>query len=134
MAMKKTTKPTPPNPNKMKVSSALTVLGGVTGSFKDGTLKRKPLTDAQMKNLKAIIAANEAAKKPVNPKAVKKEAKLIKDANKNSAKKAAKGAALAKKNEWSPPARSKIEGFRGGTSRGLGGGGLGGGSVTQRPR
>lgn len=134
MAMKKSAKPTPPNPNRMKVSSALTVLGGVTGSFKDGTLRRKPLTDTQIKELKTIIATNQAANKAPSAKAAKKEAKLIKDANKNSGKKAAKGAAFAKKNEWASPARSKIEGYKGSTSRGMGGGMLGGGSLTSRTK
>ena len=132
--MKKAAKSTPSNPNRMKVSSALTVLGGSTGSFKDGTLRRKPLTDAQIKELKTIIAANEASKKAPSKKAARKEAKLIKDANKNSRKKMEKGMRLAERNKWASPARSQIEGYKGSTSRGMGGGSLGGGSVTQRSK
>lgn len=81
MAMKKSTKPTPPNPNRVKVNSNLTILGGVTGSFKDGTLRRKPLTDTQIKELKAMITKAETAKAKAAAEA-KKNAKIIKKDNK----------------------------------------------------
>ena len=69
------TQPTPPNPNKMKISDALTVLGQVTGNFsgRSNTFKRKAFTDAQLKQLKAMIAKAEA-----------ETAKAIKDAKKNA--------------------------------------------------
>jgi hypothetical protein len=119
MAMKKTTPPTPPNPNKMKINSALTILGGATGSFKDGTLKRKPLTDAQVKQLKAMIAKAEAAKAKAAADA-KKNAKIIK---KDNAKPLRTGQGGTKS---TTPFDKPKQPIRKITGRGMGGGGIGG--------
>ena len=136
MAMKKSTPSGKPKdtPSRKTISPTVTVLGKKITRVPESASYRAPFSAKQMKELKAIIAKAEAAKMALSPKAAKKEAKLIKDANKNSSKKAAKGAKFAEKNAWASPARSKIEGFKGSTSRGFGGGGLGGGSVTQRPK
>jgi len=128
MAMKKSTSgKSGDSPSRKTISPTVTVLGKKITRVPESKSYRKPFSAAQMKELKAIIAKAETSKMALSHKAAKKEAKLIKDANKNSAKKAAKGAKFAKKNEWASPARSKIEGFRGSTSRGFGGGNLGGG-------
>ena len=81
MAMNKKTPPPIPNPNKMKINNALTLLGQVTGSWKNGDLRRKPFTDSQLKELKAMIAAADAARAKA-AKDAKKNAKIIKQQNK----------------------------------------------------
>lgn len=87
MAMKKSTKParpggsTPPDTRSMKVSSGVTVLGGMPWNVNSPILKRKPLTAAQVTELKKIIAKNEADKKAVS-KSSKKDAKIVKSQNK----------------------------------------------------
>ena len=137
MAIKKSTPSgkSKDSPLRKTISPTVTVLGKKITRVPESASYRAPFSPKQMKELKAIIAKAESSKMALSPKAAKKEAKLIKDANKNSKKKAAKGAAFAKKNEWASPARSKIEGFKGSTSRGFGGGGMGGGSsVTRQPR
>ena len=117
--------PTPPNPNKMKINSALTILGGVTGSFKDGTLRRKPLTDAQLKQLKTMIAKADAEKAKA-AKDAKKNAKIIKKDNKKPLR-TGQGATKST-TPFDKPAKPvrKITG-RGGLRGGMGGFGGGGG-------
>lgn len=85
MAMKKTTPPKPPRPvappdtRSMKVSSGLTVLGQkILGDLKG---RREPLTNAQMVELKAMIAKANAEKAKA-AKEAKKNAKIIKKQNK----------------------------------------------------
>lgn len=88
MAMKKTTKPVrpgqgqpggPPNPSSMKISSGLTVLGQkILGDLQG---RREPLTNAQMAELKAMIAKANAEKAKA-AKEAKKNAKIIKKQNK----------------------------------------------------
>jgi hypothetical protein len=85
------TKPTPPNPNKMKINSALTILGQVTGSYKNNTLKRQAFTDAQLKELKAMVARADAAKAKAAADA-KKNAKIIKEQNKKGPLRTGQGA------------------------------------------
>jgi hypothetical protein len=88
MAMKKTAKPIrpgqgqpggPPNPSRVKVSSGLTVLGKVNPKSIAGN--RTPLSNAQMAELKKMIAKAEADKKAV-AKSSKKDAKIVKKQNK----------------------------------------------------
>jgi hypothetical protein len=90
MAMKKTTNSIrpgqgqpggPPNPTKLQISSGVTVLGGKTIGIPSS---RKPLTNAQMKELKAMIAKTEAQKAAVK-KNSKSDAKIIKKQNKQAA-------------------------------------------------
>ena len=90
MAMKKSTKPPrpgqgqvggPPNPSKMKVSSGLTVLGKIQPGSLAGN--RAPLSNATMKELKAMIAKGDAAKAAV-AKSSKKDAKIVKKQNKQA--------------------------------------------------
>jgi hypothetical protein len=90
MAMKKTAKPVrpgqgqpggPPNPTSLKVSSGVTALGSMPWKTNLPHLKREPLTNKQMAELKKIIAKNEADKKAV-AKSSKKDAKIVKKMNK----------------------------------------------------
>jgi hypothetical protein len=110
----------PPNPAKVKVSPGLTVLGGFVG----GTLKgnRAPLSNATIKELKAIIAKNQAAEAAA-AKNSKQDAKIIKQQNKkpikpNSAKATAVG--LVSKKPVVKVAPPRGGGLRGGM--GFGGG------------
>lgn len=75
MAIKKSTKPVrpgrgtpggPPNPSSAKVSSGVTVLGKIIPGSLAGN--RAPLSNATMKELKAMIAKIEADKKAVSSK------------------------------------------------------------------
>jgi LPS O-antigen subunit length determinant protein (WzzB/FepE family) len=127
MAMKKSTPPTPPNPNKMKINSALTILGQVTGSFKDGTMKRQAFTDAQLKELKGMIAKADAAKAKAAADA-KKNAKIIK---KQNAKPLRTGQGATKPVTPFDPPKKPIRIIRGlGGMRG--GGNIGGGGGMNR--
>lgn len=90
MAIKKSAKPIrpgqgqpggPPNPNKMQVSSGVTVLGGKPFNNYASTKPRQAFTNAQMAELKKMIAKIEADKKAVS-KSSKKDAKIVKSQNK----------------------------------------------------
>ena len=128
MAMKKTTKPIrpgqgqpggPPNPSSFKISSGLTVLGGKTIGIPSS---RKPLTNEQIKELKAMLAKIDAEKAKA-AKESKKNAKIIKKQNKQAANNSrpVKKAATQK----SKPV-VKVTPRRGGGMRGgmMGGGGF----------
>jgi hypothetical protein len=117
--MKKSTPPTPPNSNRFKVSSGLTVLGrpqrGVPG------LLREPISDKTLKELKAMVARIEAEKAKA-AKSSKKDAKIIKKQNKQAAKKADPVRKLATTKSQKPviKVRPRGGGMRGGM---IGGGG-----------
>lgn len=125
MAMKKSTKPIrpgqgqpggPPNPSSVKVSSGLTVLGKIIPGSLAGN--RAPLSNATMKELKAMIAKIEAAKKAA-AKSSKKDAKIIKQQDKPKA-------VLGGSSKPKPVVEVRPRGGRGG---GMGGGMLGGGRI-----
>lgn len=94
MAIRKTTKNVrpgqgqpggPPNPTSMKVSSGVTVLGSKLPGF--GSLSNPPrqsFTNAQLKELKAMVAKAEA-QKAAAAKDSKKNQKIIKKQNKQAA-------------------------------------------------
>ena len=129
MAIKKSTKPVrpgrgtpggPPNPSSAKVSSGVTVLGKIIPGSLAGN--RAPLSNATMKELKAMIAKIEADKKAV-AKNSKKDAKIIKQQNKP---KSVRGGSSK------PKPVIQVKPPRGGRG---GGGMLGiGSSVTRQPR
>jgi hypothetical protein len=130
MAMKKTAKPIrpgqgqpggPPNPTSMKISSGVTVLGGKTVGIPSS---RKPLSNASMKELKAMIAKMDAQKASV-AKSSKKDAKIVKKQNKQAVRKAdpVRKAATQK----APKKVVKVAPPRGGGLRGGMGFGGGGG-------
>lgn len=107
----------PPNPSSVKVSPGLTVLGKIIpGSL---AKNRAPLSNATMKELKAMIAKGEAAKAAV-AKNSKKDAKIIKQQNKPKA-------VLGGSSKPKPVVEVKP---RGGRAGGLGGGS----SITRQPR
>ena len=107
----------PPNPSSVKVSPGLTVLGKIIpGSL---AKNRAPLSNATMKELKAMIAKGEAAKAAV-AKNSKKDAKIIKQQNKPKA-------VLGGSSKPKPVVEVKPRGGRAGM--------LGGGSsITRQPR
>jgi hypothetical protein len=89
MAMKKTAKPIrpgqgqpggPPNPSKMKISSGVTVLGGINWSRPSGEI-RNSFTPAQLKEAKALADRLKAMESKV-AKDKKANAKIIKKQNK----------------------------------------------------
>lgn len=107
----------PPNPSSVKVSPGLTVLGKIIpGSL---AKNRAPLSNATMKELKAMIAKGEAAKAAV-AKNAKKDAKIIKQQNKPKA-------VLGGSSKPKPVVEVKP---RGGRMGGM----LGGGSLTSRTK
>lgn len=122
MAIKKSAKPIrpgqgepggPPNPTRLQISSGVTVLGGKTIGIPS---PRKPLTNAQIKELKAMIAKAEAQKASV-AKDAKKNARIIKKQNKP---KSVKGGSSKPKPVIQVKPRGRIGGM------------LGGGSLTSR--
>lgn len=122
--MKKSTKParpggsTPPDTRSMKVSSGVTVLGPKPFGVNSPILQRKPLTDAQIKELKAMITKAETAK--AKAAAEKKiNAKIIKKQNKP---KSVKGGSSKPKPVIQVKPRGRIGGM------------LGGGSLTSRTK
>jgi hypothetical protein len=133
MAMKKSTKParpggnTPPDTRSMKISSGVTVLGPKPFGINSPILQRKPLTAAQVTELKKMIAKAEADKKAV-AKSSKKDAKIVKKQNKQAAtaKSATEQQTRRIKMAKKPVVQVKPRGRMGGM--------LGGGSVTQRTK
>ena len=136
MAIKKSTKPArpggsvPPDTTSMKVSSGVTALGPMPWSTNLASLKRKPLTAAQVTELQKIIAKNQADKNAV-AQSSKKDAKIIKSQNKKplvtgrGATKPVTAASIGAKKK--PVVEVKP---RGGRMGGM----LGGGSLTSRTK
>jgi hypothetical protein len=89
MAMKKTTPPKPPRPGgntppdtrSMKFSSGVTVIGSMPWKTNLPHLKRDPLPEKTIKELKAMLAKIDAQKAKA-AKDAKKNAKIIKKQNK----------------------------------------------------
>lgn len=129
MAIKKSAKPIrpgqgepggPPNPTRLQISSGVTVLGGKTIGIPSS---RKPLTNAQIKELKAMITKAETQKAAVARDA-KKNARIIKKQNKQAASnsKPVKKAATQKSKPVVKVTPRRGGGMRGGMGFGGGGG------------
>ena len=118
----------PPNPTSFKVSPSVTVLGAKNGaSFLQQKYNmdpgRSPFTNAQLKELKAMVAKAEAQKASV-AKDSKKNAKIIKKQNKQAASnsKPVKKAATQKSKPVVKVTPPRGGGMRGGMGFGGGGG------------
>jgi hypothetical protein len=133
MAIKKSTKParpggnTPPDTRSMKFSSGVTVLGEMPWKTNLPHLKRDPLSEKNIKELKAMIAKIDAQKAKA-AKDAKKNAKIIKSQNKQAsrAKTATAQQSRRMKMEKKPVIKVKPRGRIGGM--------LGGGSLTSRTK
>jgi hypothetical protein len=135
MAMKKSTKPprpggnTPPDTRSMKVSSGVTVLGGINWSRPSGEI-RNSFTPAQLKEAKALADRLKAMESKV-AKDKKANAKIIKKQNKKpliTGRGATKPVtALTIGDKKKPVVKVKP---RGGRMGGM----LGGGSLTSRTK
>lgn len=141
MAMKKTTPPKPPRPGgntppdtrSIKFSSGVTVLGEMPWKTNLPHLKRDPLSEKNIKELKAMIAKIDAQKAKA-AKDAKKNAKIIKSQNKKplvTGRGATKPVTAASVGAKQKPV-IKVKPPRGG--RGMGGMLGGGSSVTRQPR
>ena len=132
MAMKKSTKPSrpggnvPPDTRSMKISSGVTVLGGINWSRPSGEI-RNSFTPAQLKEAKALADRLKAMESKV-AKDKKANAKIIKKQNKQAAtaKSATEQQTRRIKMAKKPVVQVKPRGRMGGM--------LGGGSLTSRTK
>ena len=130
MAIKKSTKParpggnTPPDTRSMKISSGVTVLGGINWSRPSGEI-RNSFTPAQLKEAKALadrlkaMESKAAADKKANAKIIKKDNKKPLVTGRGATKPVTASTIGTKKKPV-----IKVKPPKGG--RGMGGGGLGG--------
>lgn len=123
---------TPPDTRSLKFSSGVTVLGEMPWKTNLPHLQRQPISEKNLKELKAMIAKINAQEAKAKADA-KKNAKIIKSQNKKplvTGRGATKPVTAASIGAKKKPVIKVIP--RGG--RGMGGGLLGGGSLTSRTK